>query len=182
MGSNPTKRLILLIFFLATPQAYAEIGEISVQAGPPAAASPTRSTDPSALRFQVQTRVTLLVVDSKGRRTGYDPKTDRVLQEIPNSKCDVDFVPNRYTGAAHWEAYERLAIEPAPKGLYSIRVSGLQDGPFEINISALSNQGSSEPSKQVEGLISEGENKSFQLTFDPNPDQPLSVVEQPTSR
>ncbi len=167
---------VILIDLGQGSSVFAQIGEIDVNAGPPAE-SATGPSDRSALWIESKTRVTLLVVDSRGRRTGVDPKTKKVLQEIPGSKCEVEAVENKYTGEAYVEAYERISIEPAPSTTYKFHILGLQDGPFEVNISALSRDGSSEPGKQVEGIISEAEKKSFVLTYDSSPNSHISVME-----
>ena len=80
------------------------------------------------------------------------------------------------TGEPRSEVFQRISLSPAPKGTYEIRADGLQDGPFEIEIAALSSDGSSEPSKQVEGIISEKEGKLFRLAYDPAPKAQLSVT------
>jgi hypothetical protein len=167
-----------VIFLLAATfcaRAYAEIGQIDVNSGPPA--EPFAAHDRSALWLKSGSRVTLLVRDAQGRRTGVEPKGFKVVKDIPDSSCDVDFTGNKYTGEEHSEADERISFDPAKKGNYSLVVHGLQPGPFQVSISALSSNGSSEPSKEVEGLISEGEDKVFKLTYDPAPNATLAVVD-----
>jgi hypothetical protein len=164
---------ILLIGFFCVPVS-AEIGEIRVEAGPPAQAPGI--TDRSALWLRAGTRVTVMLKDGQGRRTGVDASR-KIFQQIPHSRCEVDFIENRYTGEQNYEASQRIGIEPVASGVYTVWVRGLQPGPYEVNISALATNGSSQPSKQLEGLISEGETKLFTLTFDPGAHTRLSVVE-----
>jgi len=161
----------------ACVSGWSEIGEIDVHSGPPVV-SEAPATDGSVLWVLSKTRITVMMLDSKGRRTGYDFKTDKTLTEIPNSECSVDFVPNQYTGDPHSEAYQRFTIQPATSGAYTIQVRGLQDGPFQIDISAQSTNGSSEPSKQIEGLISAKEMKTFRLNYDASPSMQMTVIEQ----
>ncbi len=161
-------------------RAPAEIGEIDVNAGPPPEKAAPQSR--SALWIESKTRATLLLADERGRRVGIDPKNRKTLQEIPNSQCETDFLTNRYTGEEQVGVYERITIEPAPSGRYRITLRGLQDGPFEVNISAQSDEGSSLPSKQLEGLISEGEFKTFRLSYDSEPHSQMTVVESPEAR
>jgi hypothetical protein len=169
-----------LIFFslvaLIASSAGADIGEIDIHSGPPAEPSSSHG-DRSALWLKSGSRITLLVSDAQGHHTGVEPKGFKVVKGVPESSCDVDFIGNKYTGEEHAEADERITFDPAKKGVYTLLVHGLQSGPFQISISALARNGSSEPSKEVEGLISEGEDKVFKLTYDPAPNATLSVVD-----
>ncbi len=168
--------LWILLVFAAGSRA--EIGEIDVNAGPPM--EKPQPENRSALWIESKTRATLLLVDHQGKRVGIDPKTRKTIQEIPNSQCESDFLTNPYTGEAQVGVYEHITMQPARPGRYTILLRGLQDGPFEVNISALSKEGSSLPYKQLEGLISEGEVKSFQLTYDSDPHSQLTIVESPS--
>jgi hypothetical protein len=170
-------RYAVLAALLLVTDAACQIGEISVDAGPPAERPRSPSQDRSALWLRAGTRVTVLMTDPQGRKTGVDPATRQILQNIPNSFSDVDYVENRYTGEKEAEAYQRINIEPAEKGEYVIEVRGLQPGPFSVNVSALSSNGSSAPSKELEGLISEGEKRTLRLTFDPAPNAGLTLVD-----
>jgi len=172
------KRYWIFLLLFSAVSARADIGEIDVNAGPPAEPAASVPQDKSALWLKSGTRVTLLVTDKQGRRAGVDPKTYGVLKDIPSSSCDVDFIQNQYTGDEHSEASERVTFDPAAKGVYTLLVHGLQSGPFEVSVSALSKDGSSEPTKEVEGIISEGENKIFKLSYDPAPNASLSVVDR----
>jgi len=175
--------LIALCVGLTATLAAAEIGEIDVRSGPAAtAAAESTNADRTALWIQTKTRITVVIVDAHGHRTGVDSSSYQTVQQIPNSDCEVNFVANRYPGEAHADAYERCTFQPAVSGTYTLNVTGLQDGPFQIDISPLSNNGSSEPSKQIEGLISAGERKTFHLRYDASPQAEMTVIEQKPHR
>ena len=165
----------LWIFLSFASGSSAEIGEINVNAGP--AEEKAQPEDKSALWIESKTRAILLLIDDHGKRVGIDPKNRKTLHEIPNSQCETDFLTNRYTGEEQVGVYEHITMQPARRGRYKILLRGLQDGPFEVNISALSKEGSSLPYKQLEGLISEKEVKTFQLTYDSDSRSQLTVVE-----
>ncbi len=156
---------------------HAEIGEIHVNSGP-SEEVPKPPQDHSALWIHSGTRIYLVLVDAKGKRAGVDPKTLATLETIPNSKCDREFIENRYTGDAQAELDQHLTLEPAKNGVYQLRLTGIQPGPYKIEISAQSKEGSSLPSKDLDGLISEGEEKTFRLSFDPSANSALTVVEE----
>jgi len=158
--------------------APSSIGEIRVQAGPAETAAPPTPKDDSGLWFHSGTRAYLLVVNARGQRTGVDPLTQQTLQEIPGSACEADFIANRYTGEEHAELDERITLQPARRGTYDLHLTGLQPGPYEVSIAAQATGGSSLPSKDLDGLISEGQEKIFKLTFDPAPGSTLRVLDE----
>jgi hypothetical protein len=172
-----TGTLAGLCLVLGARCVYAEIGEIQVDASPEKQA-PAAPTDGSALWIKSGTRATLLVVDSHQKRAGVDPKTHKTLQEIPNSTSEADFIENQYTGDPYAEVNQRITIQPAAAGIYYLRLTGLQAGPYEIVVSGQGSNGSSVPGKNLEGLISEGQVKVLQLRFNPGAQNIISFVEE----
>ncbi len=166
-----------LVFIFLPTLTMAQIGEITIDASSPNEAK-LAPHDPSAVWIHSGSRIYLMLRDAQGHRTGVDAKTRKLRQDIPNSDCQADFIENQYTGDPVSELNERLTLQPAAKGIYTLDITGLQDGPFEINILAQSRNGSSLPSKQLEGLINEGQQKTFSLKFDPDAGSPLSIVEE----
>ena len=161
---------------LAGPALATEIGEIDVRALPPEKHAHA-ANDRSSLWLETKTRMTAMLIDPAGRRLGVEATTYKVVKGIPGADCTADFVANPYTGDEHAEAYERMTIAPALKGVYKLQLHGLQTGPYEISAAALSRDGSSEPSKSLEGMISEGEDQTLELNFDPAPHATLSWVD-----
>jgi hypothetical protein len=175
----PIKFFCALFFcslLIASPVC-AFIGEIHVDVTPEKQA-PAPPEDRSALWIRSGTRATLLVIDSKHRRTGVDYQTHKTLEEIPHSECETDFIENQYTGEPYSEVTERMTMRPAAKGVYELHLTGLQAGPYQVVIAALDRNGSSLPEKDLDGLISEGQKKVLRVTFDPSSDSILTVVEQ----
>lgn len=168
----------LLLAMTPVHNAFTEIGEITVDVNGTVPA-PKAPRDDSTLWLKTGTRISALLIDSKGRRTGVDPTTFKILKEIPGSDCEVDFVTNPYTGEEHSEARERMTLIPAAKGTYKLLLKGLQTGPFDIAANSLSREGSSQPSKDLEGMISEGEEKTIRLSYDPAPNAQMSLIEVP---
>jgi len=168
--------IALVLFGLVSP-AGSEIGEIDVNvpARETAMAAPAPQ-DRSALWVRSEERVFLMIVDPQGRRTGVEAKSRQTLQEIPDSACDADFNANRYTGDID-SLNERITLEPARPGVYEFRLQGLQPGPYYITLAGQGTGGSSLPSQNLDGLISEGEQKVFHLNFQPQRGQALKLVE-----
>ena len=78
--------------------------------------------------------------------------------------------------AVETHPYSQQSLPP-PRVLSPTSVQPLATPGTRETVSALAKNGSSEPSKEIEGLISEGETKELQLRFDPAPDAQLSVVD-----
>jgi hypothetical protein len=172
------KKVLLVFFCLGWITAsHAEIGEIDVNVPTQEKAAPAAPEDHSTMWIRSGSRIYVVVKDTKGRKVGVDPKTRKTLVEIPNSHCAADFVQNAYTGENDG-LDETITFEPAAEGRYTFLLTGMQPGPYLISHSALGRGGSSLPSKEVEGLISEGEQKMFTLNFQPEATNAFSVIEE----
>ena len=101
----------------------------------------------------------LLVTDSQGRRTGFDPRTGQHYNEIPNSSYWedqlVDLEPVKIFGVNNFAPEE-----------YTIEVIGTGTGPYTLHVGASGTRGSNE--KVVTGEISAGDVHTVDLTYDPN--------------
>ncbi len=175
-----TQRYIFFIGFcciVSTQASFAEIGEIDVNVPTQEKAVPPTAPDRSTLWIRSGSRIYLVVQDAKGRKSGVESKSRKTLEQIPNSQCAADFVQNQYTGD-YDGLDETITFEPAAEGRYTFFLKGMQPGPFLISLSALGRGGSSLPSKDVEGLISEGEEKVFTLNFQPDATNAFSVIEE----
>lgn len=164
----------LMLMGSALATEIGDLGEIDVRALP--ASRKAAPADHSVLWLKTGTRVTALITDPHGRKIGVDPTTYKTVRDVPGGECAVDFVANPYTGDAHAEAYEHITLTPPHKGVYRLVLHGLQTGPYEISAAALSRDGSSEPSKTLEGMITEDEDQTLELVFDPAPHAALSLV------
>ncbi len=178
---RPTLIVLGVLAFISPLHAYKPIGEIDVNVPTTEKTTPLGQEDRSVLWIRSDTRVFVMVVDAKGRKTGVDWKTRKTLRHIPNSRCESEFIENPYTKETD-DLQENLTLEPAAKGLYVFHLRGLKPGPYTISLSALSRAGSSLPSREIEGLISEGEVKTFTLNFQPDAQQSLTVVDEPPHR
>jgi hypothetical protein len=117
------------------------------------------STPNTGLEASLHSPGELLVTDTQGRRTGLDPRTGQIYNEIPNS--------------SYWE-YQLGESEPIKvfgvKSFipddYTIEVIGTGTGPYTLHIGTSSTQGLDE--EVIEGEISEGEVHTVNLSYDPN--------------
>ncbi len=175
------RRSAILIGILATcslAYAYKPIGEIDANVPAAEREAPPQAEDQSVLWIRSDSRVYVMVMDARGRKSGVDWKSRKTLQNIPNSRCEAEFIENQYTKETD-DLRVNMTLEPAAQGRYSFYLRGLKPGPYTISLSALSKQGSSLPSREIEGLISEGEDKTFVLDFQPEAQSALTIVEEP---
>jgi hypothetical protein len=74
------------------------------------------------------TNIELLVTDVNGRRTGFDPSTGSILQEIPGSTYSGEALQNVETGGPSNETGHQMQIDNPSPGPYQVIVTARQPG------------------------------------------------------
>jgi uncharacterized repeat protein (TIGR01451 family) len=107
--------------------------------------------DNSGLDFSIGGDATLQVVDSIGRRTGFDPTSGTNLAEIPNSVSfsdslsDEDIVDEGHVFSPDKPNTSFVHIHHPPSGPYKILVNSAQAGTYTVSVSAYSQDGTVQP-------------------------------------
>lgn len=84
------------------------------------------------LQIHVPPQVQIIAIDPLGRRTGYDPRTATLFQEIPDSFYDFERLAN-IEGAFKPET--RYLFLPNPlQGYYSFQVFGVEAGQYQVEL------------------------------------------------
>lgn len=77
----------------------------------------------------------LLITDSQGRRVGYDPETDQVVKEIPNSSYEQEeFVLSSEEPADDYHSEKVLIIPNPDDQLYGLQVIGTGEGDYTLTV------------------------------------------------
>ena len=98
--------------------------------------------DVSGLDFSSGNAADILVVDPLGRRTGYDPASGMVLQEIPQSAYFLDALENSdLTGAPGTDTAHQVEIYQPLRGNYQILLSGSNAGTYQLALRSYAQTG-----------------------------------------
>jgi hypothetical protein len=144
-------------------------------------------SDISALDFTSDGNVSLLVTDQLQNRTGFDPSSGQVLQQIPGSAYFVDRVTDgditgiNPAGEPEPETHAAQIFQPA-QGSYFIVVNGLRQGPYTLSVYAFSQDGGPEPPVVLNGISEPGATFTYQLHYTSTPGSILTVTPMPGDR
>lgn len=88
-----------------------------------------------ALRIVMRSPAEMLISDASGYRTGYDPASGAILQEIPDSFYHEEGpIVDPETAQAGTADYKELYIIDADNGPYELTVFGTGTGSYELDI------------------------------------------------
>ncbi|MGO9270375.1 MAG: choice-of-anchor D domain-containing protein [Terriglobia bacterium] len=131
---------------------------------------PHDPNDNSAFDLAVGQNGNLLLVDAAGNRTGFDPSTGTVVNEIPGSSYSSTFIDDDTDPNEPATEPSNLldVFQPTP-GVYTITVSRAQTGPYSLSIRGFSSDGSSQPPITLNGTTAPGVTATYQTTYSPTP-------------
>jgi uncharacterized protein YjdB len=139
----------------------------------------TDPPDSSRLDIAVGDSVSLLVVDAAGRRTGLDPSTGAILNEIPGSAYfdtsvdDEDTVDPGHVFGPPTPVTHQVDIFNPLQGAYTVTLSGVQTGSYVLALTAFSQDGSAQPLRVLRGNANPGSTSSTTVQFSPAPNSTL---------
>jgi cytoskeletal protein CcmA (bactofilin family) len=114
----------------------------------------------------------LLVIDTQGKRTGYDPSNGDIIEEIFESSYG-DEIP------IDEPIYKWLHIPRPFRGGYTLYVIGKDTGTYEIEINAINDTGDFYV-KKISGSITQNEIKKIFINYSPTPGEPTHIFEDNT--
>jgi hypothetical protein len=122
--------------------------------------------DISALDVAISQPGSVLVRDPIGNRSGADPVTDTLLEQIPGSYAIVDGLTNDVTGAPATSLLYQVGIFEPQQGLYSLAVNGEPPGgPFTLIVRGFNQDGGIQPGTTVQGTVATGAVATYQVGF-----------------
>ncbi len=131
--------------------------------------------DNSGLELAVGENVSPLVVDAAGRRTGLDPNTGAILEEIPGSAYfdtsvdDEDIIDAGHVFGLPTPTTHSVDIDQPLQGSYTIILNGVRSGSYSLAITAFSQDGSAQSSLSLQGNAQSGSTSTSTLQFSPIP-------------
>jgi hypothetical protein len=137
--------------------------------------------DISSLNITSDHNVSLLVTDSLNNRTGEDPSSGAVVQQIPGSAYFIDRITDgdidgiNSAGEPEPTTHAVQIFQPS-QGVYSLIVKGVAEGPYTISIDAFSNNGGPQPPISLEGTIAQGATRTYSFVYNPAPGSVVTVI------
>lgn len=103
---------------------------------------PEPTINPSFIYFYLASPAELIVIDSQGRKTGFDPTTQTYYYEISNAVYYEERLDNDETGEPGIPI-KVLNIGQPGNGIYTLQVIGIDSGSYELGMNASDMNGSS---------------------------------------
>jgi len=132
--------------------------------------------DISELNLAVGDVAETLVIDSAGRKTGFDPASGQVVEQIPNSTYFRDSLQDDVTGAPATETTHLTEIFQPAQGGYQIVVTGLKLGTYSLSSRMFSQDGRSQPDVLITSIAGPGSASSFAVQVASTPGSASEVV------
>ena len=129
--------------------------------------------DMSGFDVEVGDEADFYIIDSMGRRTGFDPSTANILGEIPGSAYFRDALEDDITGEPATEIGHYLQVFQPLRGTFRLVLIGLRQGTYALSLRAFSRDGSAQSPILLQGDIGAGSTNSFDIPFDPGSDNDM---------
>lgn len=126
-------------------------------------------SDRSNLNIVVDTNADLMLTDSLGRRTGFDPATGHDVTEIPDAVHFVNATDDEETGALPTSAIHWVNSFQPGAGSYQVTVTGINLGSYTVAINVASADGTPEAPLSLPGVGTAGSRSTFNIEFSPVP-------------
>jgi hypothetical protein len=127
--------------------------------------------DMSGLDLAAGAAAEVLLIDPQGRRTGFDPSTGKDCEEIPNSAYFRDRLDDDLTGEIDSNVSHSVQCYQPVAGAYQVILTGVQSGPFALDVLGFNRDGSSQRPLLIQGTATVGGTNSFSVAYDPGPEQ-----------
>jgi hypothetical protein len=142
----------------------------------PSGSVPSNTT---SLSINAYSPINLLLVDASGRRTGLDPLTGLVLNEIPNSSYVINSLGDDLHPGTSTPPVKRIEVLNPVAGNYTLEANGTGSGTFTLQFLAASarNKGLARETTAV-GVINSGATSVYQLSYSYLTSGPPLTVQQ----
>jgi hypothetical protein len=131
-----------------------------------------QNKDFSYLEIVSSGNVDLLVTDPAGKKTGIDPSSGAVLQNIPNSGYFFDSLntvgDNGSSTPDSATASHSVEISQPQKGTFFLVVDGDSSGAYDISINGSSTGGVAKQAISLQGNAKLGSVVNYQITYSPD--------------
>jgi hypothetical protein len=133
-------------------------------------------TDVSTLEVATDNNADVLVTDSAGSTTGFDPATQLAREEIPRSSYGRDFITDNDTGQQSTGTQHSINLFHPNQGVYHIVVTGLRLGIYELFVGAFATDGTPQPRYSAAGIAGPGSTRFLTIEYTSSPSGATNVV------
>jgi hypothetical protein len=133
------------------------------------------ASDYSRLNLTTDNPAELLVTDSSGRMTGFEPVSQQQVQNIPQSAHFNDALNDDVSGQPATVRGHVVQIFQPAEGLYDITLLGVESGVYSLSINAFSQAGIRQLIEK-QGVTVPGSTSRFQMNFRSTSGAPSTVM------
>jgi hypothetical protein len=124
-----------------------------------------------SLEIVLESPAELLLVDSEGRRLGYDTETDAVIDEMETGTYDQeDFIASRDADLSDVHKAKRLVITRPGSNVFELSVIGIGEGEYDLTTVTSDGRGSLAKS-EVTDMTNVGEVHRYTVVLDDAEDE-----------
>jgi hypothetical protein len=133
--------------------------------------------DISGLNVSTANNSDIAVIDPNGNRTGIDPTSGNLLQNISKSAYFVDGMDDPDTGQMiAGNATHSIQIFQPMLGVFSLVVRGLSAGSSALTVAPFSASGAPQQETTINGSVAPGSIATYQLKYDPTGATPPTLA------
>lgn len=119
--------------------------------------------NPSGFSLSIDANASMLVTDASNFQTGFDPSSGVPIQTIPHSAAYLDELDDDVTGDPG-PPQQSVVVNSFTAGSYRVVFTGKGTGTFPLSVSAVSQDGSVQPSGQLQVRVVPGSTSTVMLS------------------
>ena len=119
----------------------------------------------SGLYLAASDVVELTVVDSLGRRTGYDRTTQKDIAQIPQVFYSRSVMTDRVSGLKDSAVSHFMDLPNASAGSVFVVVTGIKMSAYSLDITGYSSSGQKQPTLHVVGIAAAGSTATYSIQY-----------------
>jgi hypothetical protein len=118
----------------------------------------------------------MVTAEGTGKRTGFNPATGKILQEMPNSAHFIDSLRDDETGEPPVGRSHFVDIYKPSQDTYKLTLVGLQPGTFSVSIHTFATDGTSQIDTRLPGIAGLGSVSTLEVHYFSSPGSPSIVA------
>src|SRR5258706_15256294 len=142
----------------------------------PSPLPPQNIEDLSELEFSTILDAVLLIKDNIGNSAGIVGMFEKRVAGIPGSECFIEPIDADDILDTTSKGSQIVTIDQPSKGIYTLYITALHSGPYDVSLRAFSWDGSRKPPLDIQGKLKQGASVYLKFKFDPQPGTALKLL------